>query len=74
MTAKIIKEEWVKIITYSDGAKQEIAYPDHRTVPIMHPEDPPSIYNGGLSMNEHEELMKEDQTAVFSRMYDKLYD
>jgi len=74
MAPKIVKEEWVKIITYEGGEQQEIPYPDHRTEPKMHPEDPPSIYNGGLSVNEHEELSKKNPATVFSRMYDKLYD
>jgi hypothetical protein len=74
MKDKIIKQEWVKIITYESGKQLELSYPDHRTAPIMHPEDPPSIYNGGLSMNKHEEMMKKIPSTVFSKMYNKLYE
>ena len=65
-------ENGLKFLTSSGVAVEHMV--DHRTDPKMDPEDPPSIFNGGLSMNEHDALMKKKSTSVFSQMYDKLYE
>ena len=44
-------ENGLKFLTSSGVAVEHMV--DHRTDPKMDPEDPPSIFNGGLAYNEH---------------------